>query len=94
MSRCIILYEFSYYRIAKDTSDSHLLCTSNNIKREKRPQSPEDDDVIILSDNDSPSPPMNGLSHIKELDTDLLMVRHTYTKLKVTHFHAVILLTR
>ncbi|XP_034558975.1 transcriptional repressor p66 alpha-like isoform X3 [Notolabrus celidotus] len=44
-----------------------------SIKREKRPPSPEDDDVIILSDNDSPSPPMNGLSHFKELDTDLLM---------------------
>ncbi|XP_029930233.1 transcriptional repressor p66 alpha isoform X4 [Myripristis murdjan] len=43
-----------------------------SIKREKRPPSP-DDDVIILSDNDSPSPPMNGLSHFKELDTDLLM---------------------
>ncbi|XP_029309947.1 transcriptional repressor p66 alpha-like isoform X2 [Cottoperca gobio] len=43
------------------------------IKREKRPPSPEDDDVIILSDNDSPSPPMNGLRHFKELDTDLLM---------------------
>uniref|UniRef100_A0A3B5LJ96 GATA zinc finger domain containing 2Ab n=1 Tax=Xiphophorus couchianus TaxID=32473 RepID=A0A3B5LJ96_9TELE len=42
-------------------------------KGEKRPPSPEDDDVIILSDNDSPSPPMNGLSHFKELDTDLLM---------------------
>uniref|UniRef100_A0A096LW33 Transcriptional repressor p66 alpha-like n=1 Tax=Poecilia formosa TaxID=48698 RepID=A0A096LW33_POEFO len=47
--------------------------TKGNIKREKRPPSPEDDDVIILSDNDSPSPPMNGLSHFKELDTDLLM---------------------
>lgn len=46
----------------------------SNVKREKRPPSPEDDDVIILSDNDSPSPPMNGLSHFKELDTDLLMV--------------------
>ncbi|XP_074545004.1 transcriptional repressor p66-alpha-like isoform X2 [Halichoeres trimaculatus] len=44
-----------------------------SIKREKRAPSPEDDDVIILSDNDSPSPPMNGLSHFKELDTDLLM---------------------
>ncbi|XP_073347065.1 transcriptional repressor p66-alpha-like isoform X9 [Pagrus major] len=44
-----------------------------SIKREKRPPSPEDDDCIILSDNDSPSPPMNGLSHFKELDTDLLM---------------------
>lgn len=43
------------------------------IKREKRPPSPEDDDVIILSDNDSPSPPVNGLSHFKELDTELLM---------------------
>ncbi|XP_068196223.1 transcriptional repressor p66 alpha-like isoform X2 [Antennarius striatus] len=39
----------------------------------KRPPSPEDDDVIILSDNDSPSPPMNGLSHFKAVDTDLLM---------------------
>ncbi|XP_072219338.1 transcriptional repressor p66-alpha-like isoform X5 [Leuresthes tenuis] len=47
--------------------------TRGSIKREKRPPSPEDDDVIILSDNDSPSPPMNGLSHFKELDTDLLM---------------------
>lgn len=52
----------------------HFLCIPSNIKREKRPPSPEDDDVIILSDNDSPSPPMNGLSHFKELDTDLLMV--------------------
>lgn len=59
---------------------------SSSIKREKRPPSPEDDDVIILSDNDSPSPPMNGLSHFKELDTDLLMVRHTYTKLEFMHF--------
>ncbi|XP_070701386.1 transcriptional repressor p66-alpha-like isoform X2 [Pempheris klunzingeri] len=49
------------------------MSTSRSIKREKRPPSPEDDDVIILSDNDSPSPPMNGLSHFKELDTDLLM---------------------
>ncbi|XP_059200158.1 transcriptional repressor p66 alpha-like isoform X2 [Centropristis striata] len=49
------------------------MSTSRGIKREKRPPSPEDDDVIILSDNDSPSPPMNGLSHFKELDTDLLM---------------------
>lgn len=53
----------------------HFPCISSSIKREKRPPSPEDDDVIILSD-DSPSPPMNGLSHFKELDTDLLMVRH------------------
>ncbi|KAM6990413.1 transcriptional repressor p66-alpha-like isoform 2-T4 [Tautogolabrus adspersus] len=49
------------------------MSTSRGIKREKRPPSPEDDDVIILSDNDSPSPPMNGLSHFKELNTDLLM---------------------
>ncbi|XP_034469687.1 transcriptional repressor p66 alpha-like isoform X1 [Hippoglossus hippoglossus] len=47
--------------------------SKGSIKREKRPPSPEDDDVIILSDNDSPSPPRNGLSHFKELDTDLLM---------------------
>lgn len=52
----------------------HFLCIPSSVKREKRPPSPEDDDVIILSDNDSPSPPMNGLSHFKELDTDLLMV--------------------
>lgn len=52
-----------------------LFFLSRSIKREKRPPSPEDDDVIILSDNESPSPPMNGLSHFKELDTDLLMVR-------------------
>lgn len=37
-----------------------------------KPPSP-DDDVIILSDNDSPSPPLNGLSHLRELDIDLLM---------------------
>ncbi|XP_075953310.1 transcriptional repressor p66-alpha-like isoform X2 [Anarhichas minor] len=49
------------------------MSTSRGIKREKRPPSSEDDDVIVLSDNDSPSPPMNGLSHFKELDTDLLM---------------------
>ncbi|XP_019901054.1 transcriptional repressor p66-alpha isoform X2 [Esox lucius] len=42
------------------------------VKREKRPPSP-DDDVIVLSDNDSCSPPLNGLNHFKELDTDLLM---------------------
>ncbi|XP_051258144.1 transcriptional repressor p66 alpha isoform X2 [Dicentrarchus labrax] len=51
------------------------MSTSRGIKKEKRPPSPEDDDVIILSDNDSPSPPMNGLSHFKDLDTDLLMKR-------------------
>ncbi|KAL0966442.1 hypothetical protein UPYG_G00295360 [Umbra pygmaea] len=44
----------------------------STIKREKRPPSP-DDDVIVLSDNDSCSPPMNGLNHYKDLDTDLLM---------------------
>lgn len=49
------------------------MSTSRGIKKEKRPPSPEDDDVIILSDNESPSPPVNGLSHFKELDTDLLM---------------------
>ncbi|XP_056277272.1 transcriptional repressor p66 alpha-like isoform X2 [Pseudoliparis swirei] len=49
------------------------MSTSRGIKREKRPPSSEDDDVIVLSDNDSPSPPMNGLSHFKELDRDLLM---------------------
>nr|XP_057924683.1 transcriptional repressor p66 alpha-like isoform X2 [Doryrhamphus excisus] len=50
------------------------MSTSKGIKREKRPASPEeDDDIIILSDNDSPSPPVNGLNHLKELDTDLLM---------------------
>ncbi|XP_033960377.1 transcriptional repressor p66 alpha-like isoform X2 [Pseudochaenichthys georgianus] len=49
------------------------MSTFRGIKREKRPPSPEDDDVIILSDNDSPSPPMNGLRHFKELDIDLLM---------------------
>ncbi|XP_047224803.1 transcriptional repressor p66 alpha-like isoform X1 [Girardinichthys multiradiatus] len=49
------------------------MSTTKGIKREKRPPSPEDDDVIILSDNDSPSPPMNGMSHFKELDMDLLM---------------------
>ncbi|XP_033837984.1 transcriptional repressor p66 alpha-like isoform X1 [Periophthalmus magnuspinnatus] len=49
------------------------MTTCKSIKREKRPPSPEDDDVIILSDNDSPSPPMNGLSHFNKLDTELLM---------------------
>lgn len=70
----------------KDEFECHFPCMSSSIKKEKRPPSPEDDDVIILSDNDSPSPPMNGLSHFKELDTDLLMVRHTHTKLEVMHF--------
>nr|XP_029479131.1 transcriptional repressor p66 alpha-like isoform X1 [Oncorhynchus nerka]XP_029479132.1 transcriptional repressor p66 alpha-like isoform X1 [Oncorhynchus nerka]XP_029479133.1 transcriptional repressor p66 alpha-like isoform X1 [Oncorhynchus nerka]XP_029479134.1 transcriptional repressor p66 alpha-like isoform X1 [Oncorhynchus nerka]XP_029479135.1 transcriptional repressor p66 alpha-like isoform X1 [Oncorhynchus nerka] len=42
------------------------------LKREKCSLSP-DDDVIVLSDNDSCSPPMNGLNHFKELNTDLLM---------------------
>uniref|UniRef100_A0A4W5N3N0 Transcriptional repressor p66 coiled-coil MBD2-interaction domain-containing protein n=1 Tax=Hucho hucho TaxID=62062 RepID=A0A4W5N3N0_9TELE len=42
------------------------------LKREKCLLSP-DDDVIVLSDNDSCSPPLNGLNHLKELDTDLLM---------------------
>lgn len=56
------------------------------MKREKRPPSPEDDDVIILSDNDSPSPPMNGLSHFKELDTDLLMVtKRSPSRLNLLH---------
>ncbi|XP_036822297.1 transcriptional repressor p66 alpha isoform X2 [Oncorhynchus mykiss] len=42
------------------------------LKREKCSLSP-DDDVIVLSANDSCSPPMNGLNHLKELNTDLLM---------------------
>ncbi|XP_020322702.1 transcriptional repressor p66 alpha isoform X5 [Oncorhynchus kisutch] len=42
------------------------------IKREPCPPSP-DDDVIVLSDNDSCSLPMNDLNHFKELDTVLLM---------------------
>lgn len=63
---------YSVYRNINVNAIVPVLCSS--IKREKRPPSPEDDDVIILSDNDSPSPPVNGLSHSKELDTDLLMV--------------------
>ncbi|XP_022534633.2 transcriptional repressor p66-alpha isoform X1 [Astyanax mexicanus] len=43
----------------------------SEIKKEKRPPSP--DDVIVLSDNEPSSPQMNGVSHFKELDTDLLM---------------------
>lgn len=75
-ARCMILYTMSLkiIIIIKHQFKCHFLCIHSNIKREKRPPSPEDDDVIILSDNDSPSPPMNGLSHFKELDTDLLMV--------------------
>nr|XP_054595286.1 transcriptional repressor p66 alpha isoform X5 [Nothobranchius furzeri] len=44
-----------------------------SVKMEKRPPSPHDDDDVIILSDDSPSPPMNGLSHFKELDTDLLM---------------------
>ncbi|KAF4076423.1 hypothetical protein AMELA_G00214930 [Ameiurus melas] len=42
-----------------------------DVKKEKRPPSP--DDVIVLSDNEPSSPQMNGVSHFKELDMDLLM---------------------
>ncbi|XP_058274011.1 transcriptional repressor p66-alpha-like isoform X1 [Hemibagrus wyckioides] len=45
--------------------------TKGDIKKEKQPHSP--DDVIVLSDNEPSSPQMNGGSHFKELDTDLLM---------------------
>ncbi|XP_060725059.1 transcriptional repressor p66-alpha-like isoform X2 [Tachysurus vachellii] len=45
--------------------------TKGEVKKEKRPSSP--DDVIVLSDNEPSSPQMNGGSHFKELDTDLLM---------------------
>ncbi|KAF7692432.1 transcriptional repressor p66-alpha-like isoform X1 [Silurus meridionalis] len=45
--------------------------TKGDIKKEKAPPSP--DDVIVLSDNEPSSPQMNGGSHFKELDTDLLM---------------------
>ncbi|XP_030630432.1 transcriptional repressor p66-alpha [Chanos chanos] len=45
--------------------------TKSELKKEKRPPSP--DDVIVLSDNEPSSPQMNGLNHFKELDTDLLM---------------------
>ncbi|MCJ8745175.1 hypothetical protein PDJAM_G00127340 [Pangasius djambal] len=45
--------------------------TKGDVKKEKRPPSP--DDVIVLSDNEPSSPQMNGGSHFKELDTDLLM---------------------
>lgn len=46
---------------------------ASDVKKEKQPSSP--DDVIVLSDNEPSSPRMNGGSHFKELDTDLLMVR-------------------
>ncbi|KAG5847862.1 hypothetical protein ANANG_G00130710 [Anguilla anguilla] len=43
-----------------------------NVKGERRPPSP--DDVIVLSDNEPPSPPMNGLNHCpKEMDTEGLL---------------------
>ncbi|XP_027006445.1 transcriptional repressor p66-alpha-like isoform X1 [Tachysurus fulvidraco] len=45
--------------------------TKGEVKKEKRPSSP--DDVIVLSDNEPSSPQMNGGSHFKEFDTDLLM---------------------
>ncbi|XP_076847431.1 transcriptional repressor p66-alpha isoform X2 [Brachyhypopomus gauderio] len=45
--------------------------TRSEIKKEKRPPSP--DDVIVLSDNEPSSPQMNGGGPFKELDTDLLM---------------------
>ncbi|XP_026874723.2 transcriptional repressor p66-alpha-like isoform X1 [Electrophorus electricus] len=45
--------------------------TRSDVKKEKRPLSP--DDVIVLSDNEPSSPQMNGAGHFKELDTDLLM---------------------
>ncbi|XP_062844021.1 transcriptional repressor p66-alpha-like isoform X2 [Trichomycterus rosablanca] len=45
--------------------------TKSDIKKEKQLSSP--DDVIVLSDNEPSSPQMNGGSHYKELDTDLLM---------------------
>lgn len=61
-------------KVEVQTADQPVdMTTCRGIKMEKQPVSPEDDDVIILSDNDSPSPPMNGLSHFKELDTALLM---------------------
>ncbi|TSP09072.1 Transcriptional repressor p66-alpha [Bagarius yarrelli] len=45
--------------------------TKGDVKKETQPLSP--DDVIVLSDNEPSSPQMNGDSHFKELDTDLLM---------------------
>ncbi|XP_060762326.1 transcriptional repressor p66-alpha-like isoform X2 [Neoarius graeffei] len=45
--------------------------TKGDVKKEKRPPSP--DEIIVLSDNEPSSPQMNGGSHFKDLDTDLLM---------------------
>ncbi|XP_062306084.1 GATA zinc finger domain containing 2Ab [Osmerus eperlanus] len=46
--------------------------SKSDIKSEKQPPSP--DDVIVLSDNEPSSPPVNGLSHcFKKTDTDKLM---------------------
>ncbi|KAK3534445.1 hypothetical protein QTP86_015204, partial [Hemibagrus guttatus] len=45
--------------------------TKGDVKKEKQPPSP--DDVIVLSDNEPSSPQLNGGSHFKELDADLLM---------------------
>ncbi|KAJ8270080.1 hypothetical protein GJAV_G00110100 [Gymnothorax javanicus] len=44
----------------------------STVKAERRPPSP--DDVIVLSDNESSSPPMNGLNHRpREMDTERLL---------------------
>ncbi|CAL9688812.1 unnamed protein product [Knipowitschia caucasica] len=48
------------------------MTTCKSIKRENHSSSPEDDDVIILSDNDSASPQINVRSLFKELDKELL----------------------
>ncbi|KAJ8357727.1 hypothetical protein SKAU_G00205210 [Synaphobranchus kaupii] len=46
--------------------------SKSNVKGERRPPSP--DDVIVLSDNEPSSPPINGLNHFpKEMDTERLL---------------------
>ncbi|XP_030640281.1 GATA zinc finger domain containing 2Ab [Chanos chanos] len=61
-------------KVEVQTNDEPVDMTTSktDVKKEKRPPSP--DDVIVLSDNEPSSPCMNGDSHsFKKTDTELLM---------------------
>lgn len=75
--RLELIYQGKLYKHIVHFLLSYLLFIylffGSDVKKEKRPPSP--DDIIVLSDNEPSSPQMNGGSHFKDLDTDLLMVR-------------------
>lgn len=58
-------------KLKVQTGDEPVDMSKPDIRGERSPPSP--DDVIVLSDNETSSPHVNGKNHFKELDTQLIM---------------------